>query len=143
MSEKRLFCTFHLDDMLLGIGVQDVQEVIRYQRLTPVPMASSVVAGLINLRGQIVTAIDLRERLQLGPRDSDPPPMNIVVRNGDEALSFLVDEVGEVIEVDDTEFEPPPETVSGVARELIMGAYKLEGRLLLILDMPRAAAVTA
>lgn len=111
-----------------------VQEVIRYQEMTCVPLASSTIQGLINLRGQIVTAIDLRRRLELPARSAQELPMNVVVRCDDGAVSLLVDEIGDVVEIGDDIYERPPETLRGVARELVRGVYKLKERLLLILD---------
>ncbi len=134
MVETRQFCTFVLDDLFFGIEVERVQEVFRYQEMTSVPLAPGVVEGLINLRGQIVTAIDMRRRLQFAPRTDDRRPMNVVVRTEGGAVSLLVDQIGDVLEVDESVFERPPDTVSGVARELILGAYKLSDRLLLVLD---------
>lgn len=131
-------CTFHLDGLFFGVEVQKVQEVIRYLDMTRVPLASSVVRGLINLRGQIVTAIDLRRRLDLSERPADRTPMNLVIRTDDRPVSLLVDEIGDVVEVEAGAFERPPETLRGVARELIRGAYKLKDRLLLTLDTERA-----
>ena len=107
------FCTFTLENYLFGIEVKQVQEVIRFQEMTSVPLSSPVVKGLINLRGQIVTAIDLRPRLDLAERDPDDLPMNVVVRKEDEAISFLVDEIGDVVEVDDDVFERPARDVAG------------------------------
>lgn len=132
------YCTFLLDGLYFGVDVQRVQEVLRAQQLTPVPLAPEHVSGLINLRGQIVTALDLRQRLGLPPKEGGKPPMNIVIRSDEEAVAILVDEIGEVVDVDEDRFERPPETLQGSARELIPGAYKLEGRLLLILDTDRA-----
>ena len=134
MAETRQFCTFFLENYFFGVDVQQVQEVLRYREQTRVPLAPKVIRGLINLRGQIVTAMDLRCRLELGERAADALPMNVVVRTEDGGVSLLVDEIGDVVEVTDDDFEPPPETVTGVARELIVGAYKLADRLLLILD---------
>ncbi|MFQ5692110.1 MAG: chemotaxis protein CheW, partial [Nitrospinota bacterium] len=131
MTEAQQFCTFFLDELFFGVEVQGVQEVIRYHEMTRVPLAPRVVRGLINLRGQIVTAIDLRRRLNLSERPDGRLPTNVVVRNGNEAVSLLVDEIGDVLEVQEETFEPPPETLKGVARELIRGTYKLEDRLLL------------
>jgi purine-binding chemotaxis protein CheW len=141
MAVVKQFATFYLDRLLFGVEVAKVQEVIRYQEMTRVPLASSVVTGLINLRGQIVTALDLRRRLDLAERASDRLPMNVVVRTGDEAVSLLVDEIGDVLEVEDEIFESPPETLQGVARELIRGAYKLKDRLLLILDTEKTVTI--
>jgi purine-binding chemotaxis protein CheW len=132
------YCTFHLGDLFFGVEVQKIQEVIRYQEMTRVPLASPVVQGLINLRGQIVTAIDLRRRLELPPRDKDQLPMNVVIRTDDGPMSLLVDEIGDVLEMNPNDFERPPETLCGVARDLIKGAYKLPNRLLLTLDTEKA-----
>ena len=101
MASLRQFCTFSVNDLLLAIDVLEVQEVIRYQDMTRVPTAPPVVRGLINLRGQIVTAIDLRRRLGLPPAGDDQRPMNVVVRTDDGAVSLLVDEIGDVIELGD------------------------------------------
>ena len=136
------FCTFYVDDLFLGIDVQQIQEVIRYQTMTRVPLAPAAISGLINLRGQIVTAIDLRCRLGAPLRPADQPPMNVVVRDGENAVSLLVDRIGDVLEVDDELFETPPSTVRADVRGLIVGAYKLPERLLLVLDQQRALAET-
>ncbi len=142
MADTAQYCTFHLDRFYFGVTVMQVQEIIRYQEMTHVPLAPESVDGLINLRGQIVTAIDMRRRLEMPPRDSDRQPMNVIVHtHGDEAVSLLVDEIGDVLEVDEQMSEAPPETLEGVARELIEKAYKLEGRLLLILNADKAAQV--
>lgn len=141
MSETRQYCTFHLGPHYFGVEVRQVQEVIRYQEMTRVPLASSVVTGLINLRGRIVTAIDLRRRLGLPDRPTDKLPMNVVVHTGDDAVSLLVDEIGDVIEVPIDEFELPPETLLGIARTLVKGAYKLEGKLMLVLNTEVAIEV--
>jgi purine-binding chemotaxis protein CheW len=137
MSTQQQFCTFYLDGLFFGVEVQKVQEVIRYQEMTHIPLASRFVQGLINLRGQIVTAIDLRRRLELDERPADKLPMNVVIRTDDGPVSLLVDEIGDVLEVDADSFERPPETLRGVARELIRGAYKFKDRLLLTLDTER------
>ena len=142
MSAHRQLCTFYLDGLFFGVEVQKVQEVIRYQEMTEVPLASPVVQGLINLRGQTVTAIDLRRRLDLTERPADKLPMNVVIRTDDGPVSLLVDEIGDVLEVDAEAFECPPETLRGVARELILGAFKLKDRLLLTLDSDRAVTLT-
>ncbi len=134
MSTSKQFCTFYVDGLFFGVEVLRVQEVIRFQDMTRVPLASNVVTGLINLRGQIVTAIDLRRRLALRERAPDKLPMNVVVRTDDGAVSLLVDEIGDVLEVDERTYERPPETLTGVARQLVRGVYKLKGQLLLIID---------
>jgi len=138
MPAAKQFTTFYLDGLLFGVEVSKVQEVIRYQEMTRVPLAAPVVRGLINLRGQIVTALDLRRRVNLKDRASDQLPMNVVVRSGAEAVSLLVDEIGDVLELEEDTFERPPDTLQGEARELIVGTYKLKDKLLLILDTEKA-----
>jgi purine-binding chemotaxis protein CheW len=142
VSHSFQYCTFYVAGYYFGIDVLKVQEIIRYQAMTRVPLASPVVRGLINLRGQIVTAIDLRRRLELKDRPADQLPVNVVVQTDDGAVSLLVDDIGDVLEVPQTDFEPPPETLRGTARALIQGAYKLKDRLLLILDTARALDLT-
>jgi purine-binding chemotaxis protein CheW len=141
MSEANQFCTFYLDNLMFGVHVLNVQEVIRYMDMTRVPIAPSVISGLINLRGQIVTAIDMRRRLELRERPADQNPMNMVVCTEDGAVSLLVDEIGDVIEVTEESFERPPETMQGAARDLTRGVYKLKEGLLLILDTEKAVTV--
>lgn len=138
MSTEQQFCTFFVDGLFFGVEVHKVQEVIRYQGMTGVPLAPAVVGGLINLRGQIVTAIDLRKRLAMSERQGSEQPMNVVVRTADGAVSLLVDEIGDVVEVEDSTFEEVPDTLNGIGRELIRGVYKLKERLLLLLDTERA-----
>ncbi len=140
-NRTRQFSTFFLDGLYLGVEVLDVQELIRYQEMTRVPLAPSVVRGLINLRGQIVTAVDLRCRFDMPDRPADRVPMNVVVRTDDGAVSLLVDEIGDVVEVHDEQFERAPETIKGRATDLITGVYKMPDRLLLVLDVERAVSV--
>jgi len=142
VAEEHQYCTFYLDGHYFGLDVLKVQEIIRYQEMTRVPLAPPEVRGLINLRGQIVTAIDLRRRLDLKERPADHQPLNVVVRTDDGAVSLLVDEIGDVLEVSEKLFEGPPETLQGTARELIRGAYKLPDRLLLILDPERTVSLS-
>jgi purine-binding chemotaxis protein CheW len=131
------FSTFFVADLFFGVDVLRVQEVLRFQHMTRVPQAPEVIEGLINLRGQIVTAIDMRRRLRLPPRAGDQTPMNMVVRTDDGAVSLLVDEIGDVLDTDEATFERPPENLDPAARGLIRGVYKLKDRLLLVLDAER------
>jgi purine-binding chemotaxis protein CheW len=136
MSEQ-LFTTFVLNGDLYGVDAREVQEVIRYQSMTEVPLAPSEVSGLINLRGQVVVAIDLRDRLGLPPRPEGQLPMNVVVRTEDGALSFLVDQIGDVLHVDDDNLAETPPTIAAGGREFIAGVYTLDRELLLVLDVER------
>ncbi len=138
MAERFQFCTFYLDKLLFGVELKGVQEVIRSLEMTQVPLAPEVVGGLINLRGQIVTAVDLRRRLELEARAPELRPMNVVVRSADGAVSLLVDEIGDVIEVEESTFEPAPETLRGKVRAMILGVHKLENNLLHVLDTEKA-----
>src|SRR5271170_6426734 len=131
------FSTFFVADLFFGVDVLDVQEVLRFQPMTPVPQAPEVIEGLINLRGQIVTAIDMRKRLRLPTRAEDKTPMNMVVRTSDGAVSLLVDEIGDVLDMDAGTYERPPENLDAEARELVRGVYKLKDKLLLVLDEER------
>jgi purine-binding chemotaxis protein CheW len=127
-----------LDKLLFGVELKGVQEVIRSLEMTKVPLAPAVVSGLINLRGQIVTAVDLRRRLELEPRTPGMLAMNVVVRTGDGSVSLLVDEIGDVVEVDENTFETPPETLRDSMRSLILGVHKLNDRLMHVLDIEKA-----
>jgi len=142
-DESRQFTTFHVEDLFFGIDVLKVQEVMRHQGMTRVPLAPPVIKGLINLRGQIVTAIDMRCRLGLPPRDLGSQLMNIVVRYGDEAISLLVDDIGDVLQVGADKFERRPDNLDPRIRDLIPGVYKLSSRLLLVLDIAQTVAPVA
>ena len=132
------FSTFFVADLFFGVDVLHVQEVLRSQHMTPVPRAPGVIEGLINLRGQIVTAIDMRRRLLLPENSDGLASMNMVVRTADGAVSLLVDEIGDVVDMDVSTYERPPDNLAPAARELIRGVYKLKDRLLLVLDEERA-----
>jgi len=140
-EHSRQYSTFYVADLFFGIDVLNVQEVLRYQEMTRVPLAPDVIEGLINLRGQIVTAVDLRRRLNVKPRENGSTPMNIVVRSEEGAVSLLVDEISDVLEVNPASYEPPPQNLPPEQRELIEGLYKLDGRLLLILNTERVLQI--
>jgi len=142
MAHTSQFCTFYLDNLLFGVELKGVQEVIRSLDMTKVPLAPAVVSGLINLRGQIVTAVDLRRRLELQPQPAGMLVRNVVVRSEDGAVSLLVDEIGDVVEVEETSFEPPPETLRGSVRTMILGVHKLNDRLLHVLDIEKSCQMT-
>ena len=138
MRSERKYCTFYVADRFFGVSVDRVQEVLRFHELTRVPRAPEFVRGLINLRGQIVTAIDIRHRLGLEPRENERELMNVVVRTEEGAVSLLVDEIDEVVELDESAFEPAPENLSASTKKLVRGVHKFEDRLMLELD-PEAA----
>lgn len=138
MERPAQLCTFTVADALLGLEVGHVQEVIRFHEMARVPLASETIEGLINLRGQIVTAIDMRRRLFFEPRGTGDLPMNVVLTPKHGSVSLLVDDIGDVLDLDRTQMEAPPSTLDPAYHELIRGVYKLEGRLLLMLDPIRA-----
>lgn len=129
------FCTFRLGAHYFGVEVERVQEVIRHQNMTRIPLAPPHIRGLINLRGQIVTAIELRRQVDLPDRPADQLPMNVVVRWDEAAVSLLVDEIDEVVAVVPETFAPPPHNLAPALRTLLRGVHKLPGRLLLLLDI--------
>ena len=138
MAQTQQFCTFYLDKLMFGVDLEKVQEIIRYLEITEIPLAPRVVGGLMNLRGQIVTGIDLRRRLELADRPDGSAPMNVVIRSADGAVSLLVDEIGDVVEVTEESFERPPETLRGKVREVILGVHKLEKQLMHVLNTEKA-----
>ncbi|MET3962572.1 purine-binding chemotaxis protein CheW [Marmoricola sp. OAE513] len=148
MGTQSQYCTFWVDGLFFGVAVSSVQEVLRYQQLTAVPSAPEAIRGLINLRGQIVTAVDLRCRLGLPARADDALPMNVIVRSRGEVVSLLVDDIGDVITVDTSpssglELEPAPANVPSVIQDVVNGVLALPDSILLVLDADRAADVSA
>ena len=135
------FCTFSVNGQLLGTPAQLVQEVIPNPEITPIPLAHPAISGLINLRGQIGLAIDLRRRLGIADRTTGPPPVHVVVRVCDQAISLIVDEIGDILEVTEETWERTPETVPAFVREVVSGVYKLPDNLLLALDIDRVACL--
>lgn len=133
------YVTFTLGGTLYGIDVLRVQEALRSHTRTRVPLAPTDVAGLVNLRGQVVLTVDMRTRMGVGA-GRDDEPMMVVVQVDGEPISLLVDEIGDVVEVGPESFESPPDTLDPALRSLIRGAHKLDGRLLLVLDVDEAVA---
>ncbi len=140
-ENNRQYATFFLDTHYLGVEVENVQEVFTAKEMTPVPLSSSMVAGLINLRGHIIMTIDLRRRLGFEDRPPESEVMSIVVRTSDGPVNLLVDRIGDVIEVRPDLFESAPATLEGRLKEAIDGVYKLEGSLLLALNTELASEV--
>ena len=141
MTKENQFSTFYLDGLYFGVEVEQVQEVLRYHELTSVPLAPFTVSGLINLRGKVVAAMDLRRRLNMKDREKDKLPMNVVVRTNNGVVSLLVDKIGDVLNVKGDAFETPPDNIDETTRELIKGIYKLKDQLLLILDTQEATSI--
>ena len=131
------FVTMVVDGQWLGIPALSVQDVLGPQKITRVPLAPREVAGALNLRGRIVTAIDLRVRIGLPPRPDEMKPMSITFEEGSDLYSLLVDDVGEVLSLKATSFDPNPVALDSVLREVSNGIYPLEDKLLVVLDPSR------
>jgi len=140
IEARQSVCTFFVSGLCFGVEVATMREVLRAQTLTRVPLARSDARGLMNLRGQIVTAIDLAERLGLGALKKGVKSMNVIVHTDDGPISLLVDEIGDVVEVTTEEAEAPPPNLAAGVRELIRCVYKLKDGLLLLLDVERTVA---
>jgi purine-binding chemotaxis protein CheW len=136
------FVTFRISDQLFGLSVTEIHDVFRPARMTPVPLSGSEIAGVLNLRGRIVTAIDARSRLGLPPREKGQQTqcLAIGVEHGGESFGLIIDEIGEVVRLEDSQMEQNPvnldATWSGVSR----GVYRLGDRLLVIMDMNQMLA---
>lgn len=131
------YVTMTIADQLFGIPVLQVQDVLGHQRITRIPLAPPEVAGSLNLRGRIVTAIDVRLRLNLAPRQKGKSGMSIVVDLRGELYSLMVDSVGEVLSLMSEDFERNPATLDPRWREVSTGIYRLNGQLMVVLDVPR------
>jgi purine-binding chemotaxis protein CheW len=136
-------CVLHVAGLQLGVEVERVQEVLGDAPVTPVPLADPSVAGLLNLRGRIVTAVDARSRLGLPPRPGAGTGTNVVMTAAGETVSLIVDREGDVVDVDGRAFEPVPETVPSSIRAFVRGCYQLDAALLLIVDADRVFGVDA
>ena len=135
-------CTFWVDGLYFGLQVEHVQEVLRYQQLTVVPCAPDAVHGLINLRGQIVTALDRRCRLGLPPRPEGELPLNDIVRSRGEVVSLLVDDIGDVIDTTEVSLQPTPANLPPTVQDVVGGVLPLPGSILLVVDAERAVDVS-
>jgi purine-binding chemotaxis protein CheW len=138
-----LYATFWVGTTYFGVDATSIQEVLRSQPLTRVLGSGPEVKGLLNLRGQVVVALDLHERLQIEPRDPASEVLNVVAVTQYGPVSFLVDEIGDVLDAKSDDLEAPPETLGEPLRSLVTGVYKLDGQLLLVLDVTRAAEPVA
>lgn len=131
------FLTIMIADQMFGIPVLQVQDVLGSQRVTRIPLAPPEVAGALNLRGRIVTAIDVRKRLGLEPRDSKENDMSVVVEHEHELYSLVIDKVGDVLGLSHEDYESNPATLDKVWRDVSLGIYRLDNRLLVVLDVPK------
>jgi len=131
------YVTVLLGGQLFGLPISRVQDVFMPQRLTRVPLARPEIAGVLNLRGRIVTAIDMRCRLGLPRRDEERPPMAVGIECKGESYGLLIDTVGEVLKLDDNAREPNPVNLDAKLAQISAGVHRLDGQLLVILDVER------
>jgi purine-binding chemotaxis protein CheW len=134
-ADQQEFVTMEVGGQLFGVSVMGVQDVLRNQTIANVPLSSEVVAGSLNLRGRIVTAIDMRVRLGMEPFDGYKNAMHVVVPFKEEFFSLVVDKVGEVMMLPMEEFDKVPANMESRWRELASGVFKLEKKLLIILNV--------
>lgn len=135
-GESEDFVTFTIADQLFGIPVLKVQDVLSAHNITRIPLAPPEIAGSLNLRGRIVTAMDVRLRLGLPPRERETS-MSIVAEHEGELYSLMVDAVGEVLALKSAEWERNPSTLDPKFREYSLGIYRLDHKLLVVLDVNR------
>jgi purine-binding chemotaxis protein CheW len=135
--------TFFLHGELFGVDALHVQEILTYQEITTVPLAPDYVKGLINLRGQIVTVIDLRRRLGFDHLQDEQAGMNLIVNSNEGLMSLLVDQIGNVLDVHRDHLKPPPGTIRGVAVHYIQAVCQLQEELLIVLDLGSILQLTA
>ncbi|HEV3482681.1 MAG TPA: chemotaxis protein CheW [Candidatus Acidoferrales bacterium] len=143
MPEDQQFCSFIVNDLLLGVDVRKVQEVVRDLEITNVPSAPWPVRGLVNLRGQVIEAIDIRRCLGIVESAPVQAPFHLIFRTPDGSVSLLVDEMGSVIEIGADSPSVAPQTLNGRMREIVSVVYRLSNRLLLVLDIDRVLSEIA
>jgi len=137
------YVSFWVDGQLLGVPVSAVQEVLNTQEIARTPRSKPEIAGLLNLRGQIVTAVDLRMSLGLPPLEEEKSSMNVVLRFRGESFSLLVDEVGDVFDVSKESILPVPRTLDAHWLKVTTGVVRQEGRLFIILDVATVLGLPA
>lgn len=131
------FLTVEIADQRFGIPILQIQDVLKGQAITKIPLAPEEIAGSLNLRGRIVTAIDVRRRLDIKDTTDLSKSMSVVVEHDNELFSLIIDKVGDVLRLHNNQFEKNPATLDPVWREISMGIYRLQGELLVILDIPK------
>ncbi len=140
-EEESVFVTLTVADQLCGVPVLAVRDILGEHPITRIPLAPPEVAGSLNLRGRIVTAIDLRRRLHLPPPPAEQPHMSVVAEQGGELYALLVDQVSEVMSLKASAFERNPPTLPPAWARFSSGIYRLDGRLLVVLDVGKLLAL--
>jgi purine-binding chemotaxis protein CheW len=128
--------TVYISGQQFGIPILQVQDVLAEQHVTPIPLSNHVVEGALNLRGRIVTAINVRKRLGL-PQPTNERRMSVVVEHENELFSLIIDNVGDVLKLDEDDFDSNPATLDPLWRDVSLGIYRLKSNLLVVLDIPK------
>jgi purine-binding chemotaxis protein CheW len=131
------FVTFYVGDLLIGVDILHVEEINRLVNVTSVPQAPPQVSGVINLRGEVVTVVDLSRVLGMGNTEIGDHSRTVVINSGDEQIGLLVDQIADVVLVRSDQIEPPPANVSGSDGRFFKGLFKLETELLVILEIDK------
>ena len=131
------YLIIHLNDQIFGIPVLQIQDVLRDMNFTKVPLAPAQVSGAMNLRGRIVTAINVRRSLGLPEFEGDGKSLSVVVELDNELYSLIIDKVGDVVTIKDKNIDANPATMESIWRNISTGIYKTENNLILILDVPK------
>lgn len=136
-ADRKEFLTIKIDGQMFGIPILQVQDVLGEIKVTRIPLAPPQVSGSLNLRGRIVTAIDVRKCLGLTPLENTERRMSVVVMHDDELYSLIIDNVGDVLTLQDKDFEQNPATLDITWKSVSLGVYRLDGQILVILDVPK------
>jgi purine-binding chemotaxis protein CheW len=140
-ADSQMYVTMRVDNQLFGIPVVNVRDVLRQQKITEIPLSAPEIAGSLNLRGRIVTVINLRRRLRLSERKNDEKSMFVVVEYRSELYSLMVDSVSEVMTVSDRNIDKSPTNLGGAWKDVTTGIFKLSGELLVIMDVQKLLTI--
>lgn len=127
--------TFYLGDYLFGIYAEKVMEINKDLDITPVPLSAPYILGIMNLRGQIITVIDLAKKINF--KIETQPRLNLIVKNQDEAVSFLIERISDILEIPEAKLEDPPEKIEGLDKEYVDKIYQLPDKLIAILKVEK------
>ncbi len=141
-TEVQQFATFYVGNLLLGIEIGAVQEINRQLEVTPVPGAPRQVRGVINLRGEVATVIDLRTVLGMTPAEETRFTRNLIIHSQEESIGLYVDKISDILAINTSDISPAPSNVQGVDGKFIRGVYAMPAEIVVLLDVERVLAET-